>query len=443
MKKYLFDCFAATAFVFVVLLGIREASQLNVFNVFDPIGQSLGDMEITDITFSTLREDPEIDTNIVIVNISTLSRAEIAQQIHIINKYKPKVIGIDSFFNCPGGLTDSINCPQVYDTLSMLAFAGAIAEAGNVVLATKLLQTDSLLKANDGDIDVYDSLERTDETLRPGAFEGYASLETDAEHQEDLKSCRRLNPAMMVNGKREVALSVKIAMLYDSAKAIKFLERNNHAEVINYRGNIYDPFEASEFPGRYYTLDWYQALDSTSFAPTLFKDKIVIMGFLGQDLNDTSWDDKFFTPLNKNYAGKTRPDMYGVVVHANAVSMILNEDYVEELAPWQQISIAVIICFFNVALFIFITRKIPLWFDSLSLLLQLSQILICTFLMMYIFKWFSFKFNITIALAALALVGTCFEIYNSVLTGVYDTFKNKWFTKRKDKVLTTEKQEIS
>jgi hypothetical protein len=62
---------------------------------------------------------------------------------------------------------------------------------------------------------------------------------------------------------------------------------------------------------------------------------------------------------------------------------------------------------------------------------------------MYIFKWFSFKFNITIALAALALVGTCFEIYNSVLTGVYDTFKNKWFTKRKDKVLTTEKQEIS
>src|SRR4051812_31078047 len=127
MRKFLIDCLVATLFVFGVLIGLREISNLTVFDAFDPLSQSLGDMEFTDITFSKLRSDPPIDTSIVIVNISELSRAEIGQQINVISKYKPKVIGIDSFFDCPGGITDSINCPQAYDTLSNMIFADAIS----------------------------------------------------------------------------------------------------------------------------------------------------------------------------------------------------------------------------------------------------------------------------------------------------------------------------
>lgn len=436
MKKYfLLDSIIATLFVFGILLGIREGSQLNIFNAFDPLAQALGDMELTDITFSRLREDPPLDTNIVIVNIGYLSRAEIAQQIRMISRYKPKVIGIDSFFNCPNG-TDSINCPNAYDTLSNLLFASAVQDAGNVVIVTKLLQTDSLHAL--GDSDVYDSLEHSDEILRTGAYEGFASLETDAEHQEDLKSCRRFNPIMDVNGERQYAFSVRMALAYDSATAQKFLRRKKRSEIINYRGNIYDPFGASEFPGRYYTLDWDQALDSTRFVPSLFKDKIVILGFLGQDLRDTSWDDKFFTPLNKNYAGKTRPDMYGVVVHANAVSMILKEDYVYELSDFQQYMIAIIVCLLNVALFKVISERIPIWFDGLSILLQLIQITFCSILMIYFFKWFNFKLNLTYTLATLALVGTCFELYNGVFREFLKSIKNsRLFTKKKEEVLTS------
>ena len=437
MKKFLIDCLIATLFVFAVLLGIREISQLNIFNAFDPLGQSLGDMELTDITFSRLRDDPQIDTNIVVVNIGNLPRAAIAQQIRIISHFKPKVIGIDSFFDCkdcPSGKIDSLCCPLAYDTLSNLIFGDAVRDAGNVVMVTKLLQTKALLETM-GDVDIYDSLEHSDEILRPEAFEGYASLETDAEHQEDLKSCRRFNPQMMVNGTVEYAFAVKMAMLYDSVKTQRFLERGNFSEVINYRGNIYDPFGASEYPGRYYTLDWNQALDTSSFVPGLFKDKIVIMGFLGDNLNDTSWDDKFFTPLNKIYAGKTRPDMYGVVVHANIVSMILNEDYIDELAFWQQITIAFVICFLNVALFAAINKKLPLWFDLITILLQLTQILVCTVLMMYVFNWFDFKLNLTYTLAALALVGTCFELYVNVIKRVLSVNAIRyWITKRRKAV---------
>src|SRR5688572_2252072 len=345
MKRFWIDCLIATAFAFCVLFGLYGVTQLKAFNAFDPLGQALGDMEFTDIAFSQIREDPALDTNVVIVNIGYLSRAEIGQQIRNLNMFKPKAIGLDIIFSCDGGLYDSINCPQFYDTLSNMIFAGAVQEAhGRMVLAHKLWQTKELVEKM-GDVAIYDSIEHTDAHLRIGAYEGFVNLETEAEHQEDLKACRRFPPAVTVNGNTEIAYSVRMAMLFDSVKTKKFLSRNKSSEIINYRGNIVDWHGASNYAGRYAVLDWDQALDTSSFVGGMIKDKVVIMGFLGRDLRDTSWDDKFFTPLNKKYAGKSRPDMYGPVVHANIVSMILNEDYVEELVEWQEYAIAVILCF--------------------------------------------------------------------------------------------------
>lgn len=437
MKRFWIDCMIATAFAFTVLFGLYGVTQLKAFNAFDPLGQALGDMEFTDIAFSQIREDPALDTNVVIVNIGYLSRAEIGQQIRNLNMFKPKAIGLDIIFSCDGGLYDSINCPQFYDTLSNMIFAGAIQEAtGRMVLAHKLWQTKELVRTR-GDVAIYDSLEHTDAHLRIGAYEGFVNLETDAEHQEDLKVCRRFPPSVKVNGKTEIAYSVRMAMLFDSVKTKKFLSRNKSSEIINYRGNIVDWHGASNYAGRYAVLDWDQALDTSLFVGGMIKDKIVIMGFLGRDLRDTSWDDKFFTPLNKKYAGKSRPDMYGPVVHANIVSMILNEDYVEELAEWQEYAIAVILCFLNVALFSLIHDRIPKWYDTLTIILQLTQIVLITFAMMYVFSWADFKLNLTLTLAALALVGTCYEIYESVVkTFIMRLQQGALFTKRNKDVLT-------
>jgi CHASE2 domain-containing sensor protein len=442
MRKFWIDSVIATFFVFLVLFSIVKVSRFSLFNVFDPLGKAIADMELTDITFSNLRvETPPVDENVTIINIGNLTRAEIAQQLRMISQFKPKAIGIDVFFDCPyclDGKIDSICCPLAYDTLSNMMLNNAIEEAGNVVLVTKLLQSNKLV-AQYGDIDLYDSLRRTDEFIRGNAQEGFASLETGAEHQEDLKVCRRFNPKMdMEYGGTEYAFSVKLAMLYDSVKAKRFLEREKHSEVINYRGNVPDPYKASapEFANRYTYLDWYQPFDTTSFLPSIIKDRIVLMGFMGADMSDTSWDDKFITPLNKQYAGKTRPDMYGVVVHANIISMILEEDYIDELESWQEYAIAAIVCFLNVVLFTFIMKKIPVWFDGLSILLQLIQFLVCTFLMIYAMYWFSFKLNLTSTLAAIALVGTCFELYHGVIKNSLGALKNsRWFTKKGKGVL--------
>ena len=87
-------------------------------------------------------------------------------------------------------------------------------------------------------------------------------------------------------------------------------------------------------------------------------------------------------------------------------------------------------------IFSFINTKIPHWFDGLSILLQLTQILVCTVVMMFVFKWFNYKLNLTYTLAALALVGTCFELYINVFKRMVSAAKNRWFTKRQNEVLT-------
>jgi CHASE2 domain-containing sensor protein len=129
--------------------------------------------------------------------------------------------------------------------------------------------------------------------------------------------------------------------------------------------------------------------------------------------------------------------MYGVVVHANAVSMILNEDYVGEMENWQEYIIAFIICLLNVALFSLINRKLPLWFDGLTMLVQLVQIVLFSAAMIYFFDLFHFKLNVTLTLAVVALAGTCFELYHNVVKRVALRIKaSKLFTKKENEVLT-------
>jgi CHASE2 domain-containing sensor protein len=432
MRKFWIDCVLATILVFLSMWGVYRITQLKVFNAFDPIGEALGDVELTDYVFSKLREDPDVDQNIVVVNIGNLSRREIGEQIEIIRKYGPKVIGIDGFFDCSKGLRDTVNCPQLRDMFGNMLLSNAIQEAGNVVLVTKVLQRDSLLPA-----DHYDSLRRSDSLFTaPAIREGYASLDTDAEFQDDVKTCRLFNPKIDVKGKTNYAFAVEMAMEYDSVKTQKFLARNNYTEVINYRGNVYDIFGSTNYPQMFYTLD-VEDVFSENFVPGMIKDKIVIFGFLGQYLGDPSWDDKFYTPLNKKLAGKANPDMFGAVVHANIVSMILNEDYVDQMEGWQEGAMAIIICLLNVALFSLINTHLPSWYDGITKLLQLIQLLLYSVLMVMIFHWYSFKLNVTLTLAAVALVGDVYEIYMSVFKNIY--FKIKaWFsiTPKEAEVLT-------
>ncbi len=444
MLKFWFQSLIITVFVFFLLWGANQATDLKIFTAFDSVGQALRDFELTDYAFSNLRPDVTADERIVLVNVGALSRREVAQQIMIINQFNPRVIAFDGFFDCEGGLRDSVNCPMLLDTLGNLMLSSAIQQSKNFVLATKLLQTDSLAQF---DSNIADSLEYSDPMFNDYATHGFVTLPTDATYQEDVKQCRTIYPARMVRGKQELAFSVRVAMQYDSVKAKKFLARNQEEELVNFKRNIEvrqlrlkslknDETTTTNFGTGYYVVDAYDVLQG-NVLPTLFKDNIVMMGYLGDYIGDPSWEDKFFTPLNKVVGGRANPDMFGLIVHANAVSMILDEDYVDTISDWLKYSIAFLVCLLTVALFVYIDMRLPMWFDALSVIIQLLELLIISSFIIFAFVTWSLKLDLTIAIGVTALVGPAYDIFKSVQNEI-----NRRITKRKERVLNPVSEEV-
>lgn len=438
--KFWFHCIYVTVFVFLMLAFVNWITDLKLFTAFDPISQALGQFELTNQVFSKLRPDTKPDDRIVLVNIGGLPRSGVAEEIRIISKYKPRVIGIDSYFDCEGGLTDSVNCPQLRDTLSNLLLSDAIQQAGNVVLVSKLLPKAKTARNQDAEI-YYDSMEVSDAMFSNFADRGFANLPTDADYQEDVKYCNSLMPTYNTGSKLEYAFSVKLAMKYDSLKALKFLNRNKEEELINFRGNaeLVDvklktlgslELEQSHYRVLCYVLDIKDVL-TENFTPDAIKDKIVIMGYLGKKFGDPSWEDKFFTPLNKAVAGRANPDMFGPVIHANAAIMILNEDYIDEIPEWLKYIIATLVCILTVALFKVIDEKLPIWYDALSVIIQIVQILIISGLVVYTFSVSNLKLDLTLSMAVTALVGPCYDLLKPL-----QTILEQWLTKRRTRGLT-------
>jgi CHASE2 domain-containing sensor protein len=435
-KKPWIQSLATTVFVFFMLWVANKVTDLKLFTAFDTIGQAMKDFELTDYAFSKLRDPLNVEQKVVLVNFGSIDRRTLAQVIQKINTYKPRVIGIDGFYNCEGGLRDSINCPQLLDTLGNLMLGMSMAEAERVVLATKLMQTGETAKV---DSDVYDSLEVSDQVFMDHAVPGFVSLPTNATYQEDVKLCRSVFPKVSVNGKEHLAFSVQIAMQYDSVKAKKFLARNKFEELINFRGNVEvkqlrvhslkdDQTNASNYPTYFYAVEYDQVLRD-EVLPTLFEDNIVMIGYMGDYMGDPSWEDKFFTPLNSKVAGRANPDMFGLVLHANIVAMILNEDYINEIPKWLQYAIAFAVCFMTVSLFIFIDKSLPTWFDALSFVIQVTELLLISALIVFAFYWWSLKLELAIALGVSALVGPCYDIFKS-----FQNEYNKRFTKAREPV---------
>ena len=118
-------------------------------------------------------------------------------------------------------------------------------------------------------------------------------------------------------------------------------------------------------------------------------------------------------------------------VHANVIIEILNEDYINEISDWAKYLVAFLVCLFTVALFILIDRRLPAWFDALSVVIQLVEVLLISVFIIQAFTWWNLKLDLTVAIGVSALVGPCYDIYKSFQNEI-----NKRLTKRKEQVLT-------
>lgn len=400
-KKFWLDTIFGTMFVLLFAWGVSLLFTSKIMDALDPIGDMFTDMESTDMVYAQMRKPPTAEENIIMVNIGSQSRAEIATMVHIINAYNPKVIGMDVFFR---GLKE--------DTLADLMLADAFTQVKNLVMVSKIEQVN--------DEGTFDTLILSHPLFNQNSKSAFANFLTggDNKYTQDLISCRTFTPKEIVNGNIEYALAVRLAMEMDSVKAQKFIDRNNDLEIINYKGNIID-YGSSKYGTTYFALDIPDVLNE-NFTLDLIEGKCVIFCYMGEYLGDRdALQDKYFTPINEKYVGKAHADMFGGVVHANILSMILNENYIDKMSDEASYFWAFLLLYINIIIFTFIYKRLPKWYDGLTKLLQLFEAILLFFLVLFAFENYNYHLNMTYAVILVIISGDMLEIYFGVVKNFF------------------------
>ncbi len=222
------------------------------------------------------------ENRIVLVNVGTLDRGEIAKVIEVIISNEPKVLAIDLFFS-----KDTENSKDVL-------LLSALEKVKCLVMITTIEEFDGKKK----------EYPRFGLGSRPeylfGATTGYANTILDDIGKLVL---RRFTTFEMVGGALEYHFSVATAMAYDSLTAHRFVK--NHPRTVN----VY-------FKKRSFLVLSSSDVLRGKISRTDIAGKIVMIGYLGP-----GDDDKFFSPLN---AEMKSPDMYGLEFLAHIVSQILD-----------------------------------------------------------------------------------------------------------------------
>jgi CHASE2 domain-containing sensor protein len=434
---YLWDAIFCSLFV---LVGMFLISLIPFdSDAFNPIQKAFGDFQLSDIVFSKLRDNPPGDEKVVLVNIGELDRAGIADQINIINQYKPKVIGIDvRFLRALGPEGDS-------------ALSQAFVRVENLVLGSKLIPNPERPEN--------DSMQEPHRMFHQHAHTGYVNVITKGE--DEFKTNRDIVPqdhyykwrVLETVYKKEVindtlrlitsikyekrdtlvySFPTKVAWFMDSNAVKKYLARNKDTEIINYQGNIdtRKTGTAKNAKAVFTVLDVDQVLD-TAFFPDVITNKVVLMGFMGRNISQNNWEDKFFTPLNENYIGKTYPDMYGVVSHANVISMILQGNFIDEMQEGLNTTLSLILIFMNVLFINFLYHKLKVWYDGFSNIIVLIEAAIIVFFVLYVFNHYNYKFDVTLAIVALFLTGNFVELYHGIIKLGFERIRTKLIYLRK------------
>lgn len=397
MKKnviFRWDHLLATA---VVIAVIKFLPILFTIDFLDPIQSTMEDFKAGDIVFSQLKDYKKVpvDTNIVLVNIGYLNRKGIAELINIVNSYYPKVIGIDSFFRKPKSAEQDS------------ALAQALEKVRNLVLVSKLEHVYNP--------DTFDTVSYSNKIFNKYATNGFANVITD--NANEFRVSRVFAPKQFVKDKSKTFFAVKVAEFYNPAKVKRFLNRNNDIEIINFKRNIYH--------GKYHVLDVPDVFDQNKDLKFI-KGKIVLLGFLGPDINTKVREDIFFTPMNKRYFGRALPDMYGVVLHANIISMIMDEDYISTIPLWTKLLIIFTMIYLNMAFFYYIEENYENVYEAANLFIMIFETFILFAGMVYLFYWFDFDLGLReAALYGIVFSATGFELYHGSFKKMFKTLVGK------------------
>lgn len=392
-KYFKIDFFIAT----LVVLGCISVifllpMQFNFDSMFNPVTRTLQDFDMNDVCFSKFRDNEAIplDTNIILVNIGRigeLDRNQIAKLVETVNKFEPKVVAIDAFFRADKGPASDSLLERV------------LSETKNLVLVAELANYNE-------DKDQWDTVKLSNPKFTTNAVFGFANLITGKEKDSLLKTVRLFPPKYKTKDSVMYAFEVEIARKFSPESVKKLMARKNNVEFINYRGDL------SKFP---------QIEFESIFEPeadfSMLKDKIVLFGYFNSELETNYiFEDHFYTPLNSRYVGKALPDMAGAVIHANILSMIINQNYLIRVANSFVFFLAFMICYTNFYIFTFIRKRFENWFETVTYLIFIIEAMLITFININLFHYYNISLNINILVGTSALSVPFYEIY-------YDSIK--------------------
>lgn len=317
--------------LFLFLLHHLPVNQIFI----DPFSEAIKNHDIMDIAFSKFRNhnDPAFfDPRIVIINSKVTNREQIANTVGYLNRNKAAVIGVDILFD------------TVYYTKQDTLLQNAFLSTEQLVLGTTFLETKNHYESK---------LEfQSDSFFSKNKHQGYVNLGTN-----DGYSVRAFEPYHVINGIETKSFAMQIASMYNP-DINKLSQLKAHTkEWINFKRlqpgvqNMRAPFNSKQAV-HYVMLHIDRFLeDSSQFDSNYFKDKIVLIGFCGENDNSLSMHDRYFTPLNEQYTGRSLPDMHGVVIHANIISMILDQDFIFDIPGSIIFILSVLIFFINYFVF--------------------------------------------------------------------------------------------
>jgi CHASE2 domain-containing sensor protein len=158
----------------------------------------------------------------------------------------------------------------------------------------------------------------------------------------------------------------------------------------------------------------------------MLKDKIVILGYLGTPTGNVyDVEDKEFTPMNVETAGKSIPDMYGAVIHANIVRMLINNDFLYRVSNiWIGI-ITILAMFFSTIYYLILFKKYTISFRTRKNMYIFIFSVVFVMLTLWLFKQ-GIIINSFPIILGVGLAGGYFKYYKHLVR--YVKTKRKWKT---------------
>jgi CHASE2 domain-containing sensor protein len=357
--------------ILFALIGLFSRIPID-WHFLNPLGGSVQDYDITDIVYSQIRDKTiELDKDIVLINTGQPDRVKIARMLDRIREAGATVIGVDVYF------------PDLIDPYADSLLAAALKAGGErIVLA-------QALGSYDPSLDQFEFMPFTHPDFSGHNRRGFINFPGNPTRTIRYFSPKENGP----NGPVFAFASELIRQADPDAFQIMTTKQDPVLRI---------HYTATE--DHFIRLEPEDVLDTTSDLRARLKDKIVIMGYSGRDEWNDPMLDRHYTPMNPHYTGKSPPDMFGFVIHANIVKMILDDQYIKKVPLWITFLLAFFICYLNVLFPMWIHGRFYAIYYLVSRLLQVLQLGIFFFLIAWLYDQYLIKLDFSLGFLALALV---------------------------------------